>query len=317
MDVLGLIFPVFAVMVTGYLFVRLGFLSEDVSGVLIQFIFHVSIPAVMFVIIAQEEIETLLDWPFIIAFGGVTFAMFLAVLVGARYWRKTPLGAATMLATISVGSNTAIIALPLLHSLFGPKAAVLAAIANVIMVTVFLVQIFILEAAEAKDSSEKSSLLAHVKNTLLNPVILSTILGVAYAITPFSLPKLATDYLNLLAAALTPCALFAIGMSLKPASIVKSGRLIVFASLVKLVGLPLVVFAVARLMELDPLLTVAAVVAAAVPTAKTEFILAKQYHQLEEVVADTISFTTAAAVVTLIAWLIVLSWVYPGAFSLQ
>jgi len=54
-----------------------------------------------------------------------------------------------------------------------------------------------------------------------------------------------------------------------------------------------------------------------VPTAKTEFILAKQYHQLEEVVADTISFTTAAAVVTLIGWLVVLSWVYPGAFSLQ
>jgi predicted permease len=55
----------------------------------------------------------------------------------------------------------------------------------------------------------------------------------------------------------------------------------------------------------------------AVPTAKTEFLLAKQYHQSEELVADTISFTTAVAVVTLIVWLLLLSWIYPGAFSLK
>jgi predicted permease len=316
-EVLGLILPVFAVMVTGYGFARLGLLPEDVSAVLIQFVFHVSIPALMFAIIAREEIETLLDWPFIIAFGGVTFALFLAILVGAVYWRRSPLGPATMLATISVGSNTGIIALPLLHSMFGQKAAVLAAIANVITVVVFLVQILVLEAAEAKDATIRGSSLTHIKNAVLNPIILSTILGVAYAIAPFGLPKLVTDYLDLLASAVTPCALFAIGMSIKPASIVKSGPLIVFASSIKLVVLPILVFAVAWLVRLDPLLTIAAVIAAAVPTAKSEFVLAKQYHQSEELVADTISVTTAVAVVTLIAWLLLLSWVFPGAFSPQ
>ena len=317
MEVLSLILPVFAVMITGYVFVRLGFLSEDVSGVLIQFIFHVSIPALLFVIIAQEEIDTLLDWPFITAFGGVTFALFLVILLGALFWRKSSLGPASMLATISVGSNTGIIALPLLHSMFGQKAAVLAAIANILIVAVFLVQILLLEAAAMKNPGDKGSTLTHLKNAVLNPVILSTILGVAYAITPYSLPKLVTDYLDLLAAALTPCALFAIGMSIKPASIAKSGPLIVFASSVKLVILPVAVFAVAWMIKLDPLLTIAAVICAAVPTAKSEFILAKQYHQSEELVADTISFTTAVAVGTLIVWLVVLSWVYPGAFSLH
>jgi malonate transporter and related proteins len=316
-DVLGLILPVFAVMVTGYVFVRLGFLSEDVSGVLIQFVYRVSIPALMFVIIAQEEIETLLDWPFIIAFGGVTAVIFVVIFFGAIYWRRMTVPSSTMLATISVGSNTGIIALPLMHSLFGQKAAVLAAIANLLIVIVFLVQIFLLEAFDIKDASRKSSTLAHVKNAILNPVILSTLLGVAYAITPFSLPKLVTDYLDLVASALTPCALFAVGMSINPASVMKSGPVILFASIVKLVALPLLVFAVAQLMGLHPLLAVSAVIAAAVPTAKTEFILAKQYHQSEELVADTISFTTAVAIVTLIAWLLFLSWVYPGAFSLR
>jgi len=317
MEVLSLILPVFAVMITGYVFVRLGLLPEEISGALIQFIFYVSIPALLFLLIAQEEIETLFNWPFIITFGGVTFVLFAGILLGSLYLRKSSLGPATMLATICVGANTAIIGLPLLHSIFGQKVAVLAAVANVIMVMVFLVQILILEAAGARGASSKGSSLAHVKNALLNPVILSTILGVAYAITPFGLPKLATDYLDLLGAAVTPCALFAIGMSIKPDSIAKSGPAIVFASTVKLVVLPALVFAVARLLELDPLLTIAAVISAAVPTAKTEFLLAKQYQQSEELVADTISFTTAVAVGTLIVWLVVLSWVYPGAFSLH
>ncbi len=317
MNVLGLILPVFAVMVTGYLFVRLKFLSEDISGILIQFVFKVSVPALMFVIIAQEEVETLLNWSYIVSFGGVVMAMFFIILFGAMYLRKTQLGPATMLATISVGSNTAIIALPLLHSIFGQKAAVFAAIANIIVVALFIVQIFILEAATSADGKSNSSKLSHVKNTILNPVILSTILGIAFAATPFNLPKLAIDYLNLLGSALTPCALFAIGMSIKPSSIVKSGPLIVFASTIKLIILPMLVLAVAQLMGLSPLIAISAVIAAAVPAAKTEFVLAKQYHQSEELVADTISLTTAASIVTLIAWLMFLSWIYPDAFSLN
>jgi len=86
MNVLGLILPVFAVMVTGYLFVRLKFLSEDISGILIQFVFKVSVPALMFVIIAQEEVETLLNWSYIVSFGGVVMAMFFIILFGGTTW---------------------------------------------------------------------------------------------------------------------------------------------------------------------------------------------------------------------------------------
>ena len=293
-------------MVTGYLFARLSILPENLGGALIQFVYYVAIPALLFVVIAQEQIESLLNWPFIAAYGGVVTVLFLLILLGSIFWRKMALASATMLATICVGSNTAIIGLPLLHSLFGHKIIVLSAITNVIVVALFLVQVLLLEAAEAKDPDSDGSALVHIKNTVLNPVILSVLLGVAYAITPLSLPKLVTDYMELLGAALTPCALFAIGMSIKPDAVLKSGAMIVFASAVKLLILPLLVFAAARIIGLDPLLTIVAVVAAAVPTAKSEFIFAKQYHQSEELVAGTVSLTTAASIVSLILWLVVL-----------
>lgn len=316
MDVINIILPVFAVVVTGYLFARLGILPESVSGALIQFVYYVAIPALLFVVIAQEKIDALLNWPFIAAYGGVVAAVFLIILLGAVVWRRMPLSAGTMLATISVGSNTAIIGLPLLHSLFGHKIVVLAAITNVVVVALFLVQVFLLEAAGTTGSDDRRATLVHIKNTLLNPIILSVILGVAYAITPFELPKIASDYLELLGAALTPCALFAIGMSIKLEDLLKSGAPMVFASVIKLLILPILVLAACRLIGLDPLLTIVAVVAAAVPTAKSEFILAKQYHASEELVAGTISLTTAVSILTLILWLILLSYIYPGAFAM-
>ena len=58
---------------------------------------------------------------------------------------------------------------------------------------------------------------------------------------------------------------------------------------------------------LNPLYTIAAVVCAAVPTAKTVYILAGEYKVEESLVAATVSITTLLSVVTLVCWLYVLS----------
>ena len=58
---------------------------------------------------------------------------------------------------------------------------------------------------------------------------------------------------------------------------------------------------------LDPLYTIAAVICAAVPTAKTVYILAGQYHCERMMVASTVSMTTLASVVSLVVWLYALS----------
>ncbi|WP_421724018.1 AEC family transporter [Bauldia sp.] len=317
MEVFTLILPVFGIMVTGYVVARLGILPETTGAVLIQFVYYVAIPALLFVVIAQEDLRNLFNPPFVVAFGASVVGVFVLVLLGALVWRGTGLASATMVATISVGSNTAIIGLPLLHSLFGHKALLLAAIASIIVVLLFLVQVLLLEFAELEAPDNKQSLLIHVRNTLLNPIILSTVLGVAYAVAPIDLPKIVADYMDLLGSALTPCALFAIGMSINPRAVLKSEGAVAFASIVKLVLLPVLVLGVAWVMNLDPLLAVAAVIAAALPTAKSEFIFAEQYHQSEDLVAGTISLTTAASVITLIVWLFILSHLYPGAFVLQ
>ncbi|MEM9498784.1 MAG: AEC family transporter [Pseudomonadota bacterium] len=315
MEILALIFPVFAIIVTGYAFARFEILPQSVAGALTQFVFYTAIPAILFVIIAKQDLKDLANWPFIIAFGGPILVVFVLLFLLARITRHLSLGDATMLAMASVACNTGIIALPLLHELFGEKTVVLAALANIIVVALLLGVIILLETANAEDEGGFATTLRHLRNALVNPVILSTLLGIAFAATPFSLPQIAVDYLNLMASALTPCALFAVGMSIKISEIKETGSTVALTTFVKLVGLPALVLACAMMLELNALTATAAVIAAAVPTAKNVFILSERYHQYEHVSAETVSVTTALSIVTLIGWLFLLSHLYPGTFA--
>ena len=71
--------------------------------------------------------------------------------------------------------------------------------------------------------------------------------------------------------------------------------------------MPLIVYGLALSLGLDPLYTIAAVICAAVPTAKTAYILAGEYHCEEMMVASTVSLTTLASIVSLVVWLYALS----------
>ena len=314
MEILGLVLPIFGVLLTGLFFAHFKLLPDHTAEILIQFAFKVAIPALLIIVLAQEDVGRLFDLPFIAALGGSVLALYLLILLGALFWKSQKLGPATMLATVSVASNAGFVALPILHTMFGHKAVLPAAIANVIVVTLFLVTIVLLELAEEREKGKRESILVTVKRVAFNPVIYSTAIGIGWAVSSLPFPKILADYFDVLAAALTPCALFAIGMSIRFDELRQSGPAIIFATVVKLVVLPALVLLLSQLLGLSPLLAVAAVVAACVPTAKTTYMLANQYGQKIEPVADTISVTTIFSVGTMFVWLVLLSHLYPSLF---
>ena len=114
-------------------------------------------------------------------------------------------------------------------------------------------------------------------------------------------------YLNIFAGALTPCALFAIGLGLSVEGLRSNLAASAVLAAVKFVIMPLVVYGLCVALGLNPLYTIAAVVCAAVPTAKTLYILAGEYKVEEPLVAATVSMTTLLSVVTLLGWLYALS----------
>jgi predicted permease len=308
MDVADLVLPVFAIIVTGWLAGWLGYLSRALADGLVHFAYHVAMPALLVVTIAQEPARNLLDWRFLLAFGGGSLLCFALVCVAVRAGWRRDLASSTIHGMTAAMTNTGFVALPILHALYGQPAVLPAAIATVFVAgAMFPVAVILLEREKRGAPGQVARPGVLVKQVVLNPMVLSTMLGLAWAITGLPIPDPIAAYLHIFAAALTPCALFAIGLGFSAAGMRTHLAASVGLAAVKLVLMPLIVYGLCVASGLNPLYTVAAVVCAAVPTAKTVYILAGEYQVEEPLVAATVSLTTLLSVPTLLGWLYALS----------
>lgn len=204
-------------------------------------------------------------------------------------------------------TNTGFVALPILHSIYGQPAVLPAAVATVFVAAVmFPITVVLLESEKGTGGLSARPLIL-VRQIVLNPLVLSTLIGLAWAVGGLAVPTLMAAYMSILAAALTPCALFAIGLSISREGMRANLAASIVLAVVKLVIMPFIVYGLCLALGLKPLYTIAAVVCAAVPTAKTVYILASEYKVEEPLVAATVSITTLLSVATLVAWLYALS----------
>ena len=153
MKVADLVLPVFAIIVTGWLAGWLGYISRSLADGLVHFAYNVAMPALLLVTIAQEPARNLLEWRFLLAFGGGSILCFTLVFLAVRAGWGRDLASSTIYGMTAAMTNTGFIALPILHSLYGTFV-----LANQIVV---------------------------------NPLVLSTLIGLAWAIAGWPIP--ATD----------------------------------------------------------------------------------------------------------------------------
>src|ERR1700755_831728 len=115
MEVAGLVLPVFAIIVTGWLAGWLGYLSRGLADALVQFAYNVAMPALLIVTIAQEPARNLLEWRFLLAFGGGSMLCFLLVFLAVRAGSKHDVAGSTIYGMAAAMTNTGFVALPILH----------------------------------------------------------------------------------------------------------------------------------------------------------------------------------------------------------
>jgi malonate transporter len=307
-QIADLILPVFAVIVTGWIVGYTGYLSRALSDALIHFAYNIAMPALLIVTIAQEPGHSLINWRFLVAFGGGSLLCFILVLGIMSIHISRGLASRTMYGMAASMTNTGFVALPVLQAIYGQRAVLPAAIATVfVAVVMFPTAVILLEVGQRDAHGSRTAPMATVKHVVLNPMVISTLIGMLWSVLNLRMPGPVTAYFGILADALTPCALFAIGLGLSIDALRANIGRASLLTLVKLVIMPLIVYGLSLWLGLDPLYTIAAVICAAVPTAKTAYILAGEYHCEEMMVASTVSMTTLASIVSLVVWLYWLS----------
>jgi hypothetical protein len=265
-------------------------------------------PALLIVTIAQEPGHSLINWRFLVAFGGGSVLCFILVFGVMSVHGSRSLASRTMHGMAASMTNTGFVALPVLEAIYGQHAVLPAAIATVfVAVVMFPTAVVLLELGQRDAHGARTAPMSTVKHVVLNPMVISTLIGMLLSVLDLRMPRPVTAYLSILADALTPCALFAIGLGLSIDGLRANIKRASLLSAVKLVIMPVIVYGLSVSLRLDPLYTIAAVICAAVPTAKTVYILAGEYRCEEMMVASTVSMTTLASVISLVVWLYGLS----------
>src|SRR3954462_15220759 len=183
MEVADLVLPVFAVIVTGWLAGWVGYIPRSLADDLVHFAYNVAMPALLVVTIAQESARNLLEWRFLLAFGGGSVLCFALVFLAVRADGKHDLASSTIHGMAAAMTNTGFVALPILHAIYGQPAVLPAAVATVFVAAVMFPASVILLESEGRGrhgSSVRPLLL--VKQIGLNPMVLSTLVGLAWAI---------------------------------------------------------------------------------------------------------------------------------------
>ena len=290
--------PFFALIGLGYGAGRTGFFPPEATAWLTRFVFYFALSAMLFGFAARLSIAEIFEPWFIVAYLWASLLVW-ALVTAIALLRRRPFAEAVVEAQCGVVGNTGFMGVPLLLALLGSGAAGPVITVLTVDLVVFS-SLFTILIAVVREGSASWRLLWVVGAGLLrNPMVVSIALGLAWAGMGLGLPGPVDDFLTILGAAATPCALFAIGASLAGRS---AERLAVAAwlSTAKLLIHPAAAAVSALLVfRIEPGAALVMIAAAALPVAGNVFILAQQYKTAPQRVSAAILLSHVVAVVTL------------------
>jgi predicted permease len=189
------------------------------------------------------------------------------------------------------------IALAIVPPLFGAEALALAAVAAAAMTPLLnVINVGVLGVyAAAKPPELKYLLLAITKN----PFVISCIVGILFQTTGIRLPGTIFAVLDIVGKGALGLALLAAGAGLRFGELRASGATTALATVLKLAVMPLIVFAMTKLLGVSGIPQHVAVICAAVPTGSGAYVLARQMGGDAPLVASILTLQVIVAALTL------------------
>jgi len=282
----------------GYALSRWGGWPKAVSDALTRFTFSVAIPAFLFRLMIDFRALPPVDARLLIAYFGGSLVMFaVSRIVAARAFAMDGVSQ-TIFAMGTIFSNNVLLGIPLAKIILGdaslPSVSLVVVFNSLILWTLVTVSV---AWARNRDVSLRGFAIT-ARSVVLNPVVSSVLLGIAFSFTGLSMPRIATETLGLMSQAAVPMSLIVLGMGLAEYGIGEGMVPSIVLSLLKLVAAPLVVYAVARALSLPAIETQAVVMLASLPVGANVYIMARQFGALQAPVATSLVLTTALAALT-------------------
>ncbi len=299
--VLNIVLPVFSIMLVGYLAGRFKILGPASSEALNSFVYFVALPALFFISMARVEIADAFHVPFLIAFGGGLLGSFGLTLLVAVFVFPNRLAALGLHGLCAIFSNTGYLGIPLLLTAFGEAGKLPGIISTVITgVVVISIGLAIIEVDLSHGARPVRIAINVASGVLKSPLVLAAAAGLSVSALGWSVPPALATFSEILGAAASPCALFAIGLFMVGRSFTAGMGEVGWLVTIKLLVHPAITWWLAfEVMDMDPTWAAAAVIQAALPTGALVFVLAQKYDIYVQRSTAAIMVSTVFSVVTL------------------
>jgi predicted permease len=295
--------PFFALIGVGYMAGRTRFFTAEATAYLTKFVFYFALSAMLFRFSANLPFAEVWDTRLVIAYlWGTAFVYGIATIVG--FLRGLDVPTTAIEAQCAAIGNTGFLGVPMLILLLGPEAIGPVMLALAVDLIVFSSLIVILVTGSRGGATGMGMVRMIGLGLLKNPMVVAMALGFIWSGLELPIPVPMNEFLEILGAAATPGALFAIGASLAYKSAEKL-HIAGWLSFCKLVLHPLLVAFAMAIFAVDPYKASVVIAAAALPVAGNVYILAQHYGIAPQRVSTSILISTAVSILTVsvvIAW---------------
>jgi predicted permease len=307
-SVISSLLPVVLLIGIGWFAGRRGWIGQGSVKDLSNLVFLLLTPALLFRTMSTVHLEQLDFRPVAVYFVSA-WLLFAGTLALQGLNRR-----AAVLALAGTFSNTTMIGIPLVGLAFGPQGLVtlfaLISLHALIMLTVATV---VLEFAVGREQAVPGDLhhlaltvgLA-VRSAVIHPVPLPIIAGLLFAQTGLVIPTVLDRPLELLGNAFGPLALVLVGVMLASIPVGSHWRGALALAAMKNLGHPVLLALIGWALGLHGLPFSVMILASSLPIGANVFLFSQRYQVAEELVTSSVAVSTALALLTVSAVLLLL-----------
>lgn len=291
--------PVFFIVFLGYILRRVKLIDDNFISTASRLVFVVTLPALVFMSISRTDFHAVFNPEQLsfVLFG--TLISYIGLWILAKRWIKRPEDLGVFIQG-AFRSNYGIIGLAVSYNLFSDSGLAQASLLLALVIPLFNVLSIIALTIPAQRSGS-----ARLRDTLFevlkNPLIIAVIVALPFSYFGFQLPEVAQKTGRYFANLTLPLALLAIGGSLNMESLRNTSAQATWATLSKLVILPVILTLCAWVYGFRGQDLTMLMVLFGCPTAAASFVMAKAMGGNAELAANIILMTTLGSVLSLSA----------------
>ena len=298
----NVVLPIFLCILLGYFLRRIRMVDTPSLNVMNKLCFKVFLPIYLFNNIATTNLAAAFNGKLLAtAYLGVTAQFILLMILIPQLEKENPRRGVLIQAMFR--SNFALFGLPLALSLCGTEK-----VGPTSILVGFTVPLFNILAVVSLESFRggKPSIKKMAKGIATNPLIIASLLGIAFNLLDFTLPGAVQKSVNDLGGVATPLSLVALGGSFTVSKVKEYKKQLTIGVLGRLVFSPLLMVSAGILLGFRNELLIPLLIMSGAPTAVSSFPMAQQMDGDGELAAGLVVFTSALAILSMFLWIFVL-----------